>query len=104
MLMQTNISVNGEADINSEEFWAPLRTVTRGLLNGRIRVLHLIHAPGEAANISEILPNVNGFGVEDLTVVGVHWPRLQKNHLRKMSHLRVLNVSGNGIAFIANGK
>jgi hypothetical protein len=104
MLLQTNISVNGKADIYTEEFWAPLRTVTRGRLNGRIRMLHLIHAPAESANISEILPNLNDFGIEDLTVVEVYWPRLQKKHLRGMSDLRVLNVSGNDIAIIDNGK
>jgi glutaredoxin 2 len=67
-------------------------------------MFHLVRAPGESANISEMLPNLNDFGIEDLTVVGVHWPRVQKKHLRKMSDLKVVNLSGNGISIIDNGK
>jgi hypothetical protein len=104
MLMQTSISLNGKADICTEEFWAPLRTLIRDRLNGNIRMLHLIHVPGDSANTSEIFPRLKGFGIEDLAIVGVYWPRLQRKHLRKMSDLRVLNISGNGIAIIDNGK
>jgi hypothetical protein len=102
--MQTNISGNGKADIYTEDFWTPLRILIRGHLSGRIRTLHLVHAPGESVNISEILPNLNDFGIEDLTVVGVYWPRLQKKHLQKMSDLKVLNISGNDICIIDNGE
>jgi hypothetical protein len=102
--MQTNISVNGKADLYTEEFWTPLRTLLRSRLNGRIRMLHLVHAPGESANISKMLPHLNDFGIEDLMVVGVQWPRVQKKHFRKMSDLKVVNLSGNGISVIDNGK
>ncbi|PNF31447.1 hypothetical protein B7P43_G03415 [Cryptotermes secundus] len=99
---QTSISVNGKADICTEEFWTPLRTLIRRRLNGRIRTLHLAHAPGESANISKMLHNLNDFGIEDLMIVGVHWPRVQKKHLRQMSDLKVVNLSGSGISSIDN--
>jgi hypothetical protein len=104
MLTQPITLVKGKADIYTEEFWVPLHTLIRGQLDGRIRMLHLVHAPGESANVSKLLPKLNDFGIEDLTVVGFHWPRIQKKHLRRMSDLRVLNVSGNGIAIMDNGK
>lgn len=104
ILTQTSISVNGKAYICTEEFWTPLRTLIRRRLNGRIRMLHLAHAPGESANISKMLHNLNDFGIEDLMIVGVHWPRVQKKHLRQMSDLKVVNLSGSGISSIDNGK
>jgi hypothetical protein len=102
--MQTSISLNGKADICTEEFWAPLRSLIRSRLNGKIRMLNLVHAPGESANMSKVLPKLNDFGIEDLTVVGVHWPRVHKEHLRQMTDLKVLNLSGNGICIIDDGK
>jgi hypothetical protein len=67
-------------------------------------MLHLVHAPGESANISKMLPNLYDFGIEDLMVVGIHWPRVQKQQLRNMSELKVVNLSGNGISIIDDGK
>lgn len=51
-----------------------------------------------------MIHNLNDFGIEDLMVVGVHWPRVQKEHLRQMSDLKVVNLSGNDISSIDNGK
>lgn len=99
-----NIFGDGKANIRTEDFWKSLRNLIRSHLNGSIRLLHLIHAPNDSDNISEVLRNLKDFGIENLVVAGAHWSHFQRKHLRVMPDLKVLNVSGNGIITIDNGK
>ncbi|XP_069677332.1 toll-like receptor 2 [Periplaneta americana] len=100
MLWPDGFLTDSNTGLHSEDFWIKLRNLVTVKLAGRVRRLHLIHGVAASIRVEGILPHLEGFGIEDLLLVGADWTSYERRHLPNMPELRILNISRNGIETI----